>query len=238
MKKNFVFIPGSFHASWCWYKMQPLLSTDGNTSVAVDLPAHGRDTTPPAQITLKNYVDAVCNVLDKYNEPVTLVGHSRAGIIISEVAERMPDKIDKLAYLCAFLVPNGEPMIATAMTDAGSLLASNLILNEAEGWHYPSDKIVKDAFYNDCGEEDIAMSIPLLTKEPNAPVATPLQLSAENFGKVYKVYIHTSIDHTITPGLQKKMVERTPVNKTFNLNAGHSPFFSRPGELAEILKSI
>ena len=44
-KTNFVFVPGSFHASWCWFKMQPLLSKDGNTCVSIDLPGHGQDTT-------------------------------------------------------------------------------------------------------------------------------------------------------------------------------------------------
>lgn len=52
---------------------------------------------------------AVGKILEKYEEPVVLIGHSRAGIVLSEVAERMPEKIETLVYLCAFLIPNGEP---------------------------------------------------------------------------------------------------------------------------------
>lgn len=233
--RHFVFVPGSFHASWCWYKMQPLLSKAGNTSEAIDLPAHGRDTTPVAQVTLDSYVDAVCKVLEKYSESVILIGHSRAGIVISQVGERMPDKVEKLVYLCAFLIPDGEPMVATALTDADSALVSNLIFNEAEGWHFPQESIIAKAFYNDCSEEDVALCSRLLTKEPNAPVGTPLQLSAANYGRVKKAYIHTSLDNTITYPLQKKMAERIPVDQTFELKAGHSPFLSQPAALAEIL---
>lgn len=236
--KHFVFIPGSFHASWCWYKMQPLLDKNGNTSEAIDLPAHGQDTTTISAVTLDTYVDAVCKALDKYNEPVILIGHSRAGIVISSVAERMPDKVDKLVYLCAFLIPNGEPMVATALTDSTSLMVSNLIFNEQDGWHIPKKEVYKDAFYNDCSEEDIYLSSSLLTKEPNAPVGTPLKLTADRYGKVKKVYIHTTLDNTITYGLQKKMVERLPVNKTFELKAGHSPFLSQPKQLADILLNL
>lgn len=236
--KQFVFIPGSFHASWCWYKMQPLLSKNGNTCEAVDLPAHGKDNTPINQITLQNYVDAVCAVIEKYEEPVVLIGHSRAGIIISEVAEKMPEKIDKLVYLCAFLIPDGEPMVATALADTNSLLVSNLIFNETEGWHFPKENIIKDAFYNDCSEEDVALSTALLSKEPNAPVATPLRLTESRYGAVQKVYIFTNLDQTITYPAQKKMVERTPVHKTFEISAGHSPFFSQPKVLAEILLQL
>lgn len=236
--KHFVFVPGSFHASWCWYKMQPLLNKNGNTSEAIDLPAHGQDTTPISAVTLESYVDAVCKVLEKYDEPVVLIGHSRAGIIISSVAERMPEKIDQLIYLCAFLIPNGEPMVATALSDTASLLISNLIFNEQEGWHIPKKEIYKEAFYNDCSEEDVFLSSSLLTKEPNAPVGTPLLLSDEKFGKVKKIYIHTTLDNTITLDLQKKMVERIPVDKTFELNAGHSPFLSQPKQLADILLNL
>lgn len=236
--KHFVFIPGSFHASWCWYKMQPLLDKNGNTSEAIDLPAHGQDTTPISAVTLDSYVDAVCKVLEKYNEPVVLIGHSRAGIVISSVAERMPDKVDKLVYLCAFLIPNGEPMVATALTDSTSLMVSNLIFNEQDGWHIPKKEVYKDAFYNDCSEEDVYLSSSLLTKEPNAPVGTPLKLTPDRYGKVKKVYIHTTLDNTITYGLQKKMVERIPVDKTFELKAGHSPFLSQPKQLADILLNL
>ena len=218
--------------------MQPLLSKDGNTSVAVDLPGHGKDATPVNEVSLDNYVDAVCNVLAKYDEPVVLVGHSRAGIVISQVAERMPEKIDKLVYLCAYLIPNGEPMVATAMTDSSSLLATNLIFNETEGWHFPKETIFKDAFYNDCSEEDVALCNSLLTKEPNAPVVTPLQLSDERFGKVSKIYIHTIQDNTISFDLQKKMVSRIPVDKIFEMNTSHSPFLSQPKQLSGILLKL
>lgn len=233
--KHYVFVPGSFHAAWCWYKMTPLLHKNGNTCTSVDLPGHQSDTTPPDKVTLDAYVDAVCKVIEQQPQPVTLIGHSRAGIVISQVAERIPEKIDGLVYLCAFLIPNGEPMVATALTDSTSLLVSNLIFNESEGWHIPKKEIYKDAFYHDCTEEDVVLCSALLEKEPIAPVATPLQLSPNRYGNVKKVYIHTTEDKAVTFGLQQKMVQRTPVDKTYSLRSGHSPFLSKPGELADIL---
>ena len=129
-------------------------------------------------------------------------------------------------------------MAAIAMTDAASLLATNLIFNEAEGWHYPKETIFKYAFYNDCSEEDVALCNTLLTKEPNIPVVTPLHLSDARFGKVNKTYIYTTADNCISYDLQQKMVARVPVNKTFTLNASHSPFLSQPKELSEMLLNL
>lgn len=236
--KHFVFVPGSFHGAWCWYKMQPLLNQNGHTSEAVDLPGHGLDCTLPASITLDDYVKAVERILDRYDKPVVLVGHSRAGIVLSQVAERRPEKIEQLVYLCAFLIPNGEPMVATALTDSTSALVTALIFNEVEAWHIPKKEAYKKAFYHDCTEEDLALCRSLLSKEPNAPVGTPLQLSAERFGKVKKNYIFTTEDRAVTYDLQKKMVERIPVDRTFEMTTSHSPFLSRPKELADILLSL
>lgn len=176
--------------------------------------------------------------LEKYNQPVILVGHSRAGIIISSVAERVPDKIEQLVYLCAYLIPNGEPMVATALADVNSKLVSGLIFNEPEGWHIPKKEIYKDAFYNDCSDEDVYLCSTLLAKEPNAPVGTPLSLSEGRFGSIKKVYIHTKLDQALTYEMQLKMVKRILVDRTFEMDASHSPFLSRPGELASILFSL
>jgi pimeloyl-ACP methyl ester carboxylesterase len=236
--KHFILIPGSFHAAWCYYKLMPLLKQKGATVTSIDLPGHGRDTTPIREITLDAYVDAVCNELNKCAEPSIVVGHSRAGIILSQVAERCPEKISTAVYLCAFLIPNGEPMVATAMTDASSLLVSSLIFNEGEGWHIPKEEMLEPAFYHDCQSEDIELAKMLYCREPNLPVLTPLQLTDEHFGSVNKVYIETLSDRAITNGLQRAMLAKVPVNKVVTMDASHSPFFSRPGELAEILLSL
>lgn len=233
--KNFVLVAGSFHSAWCWFKLQPLLSKNGNTCLAVDLPAHHFDATPAKDITLDSYVNHVCNEIEKINGPVILVGHSRAGIIISQVAEKIPAKIEQLVYLCAFLIPNGEPMVATALTDKESALVANLEFNEAEGWHRVKPTGLKECFYHDCNDEDTWLCQQLVTKEPNAPIGTPLQLSNEKYGRVKKVYIFTTEDRAITYPLQQKMVGRIPVDKTFTLTASHSPFLSQPKEIADIL---
>ncbi|MBK9270876.1 MAG: alpha/beta fold hydrolase [Saprospiraceae bacterium] len=236
--KPIVFVPGSFHGAWCWYKMQALLNQNGNPSEAIDLPGHGLDNTLPGKISLEDYVETVGKVLEKYKEPVILIGHSRAGIVISQVAERWPEKIDQLVYLCAFLIPNGEPMVATALTDTHSVLVSSLIFDHEAGWHLPKKESYREAFYHDCSEADLALCSALLTKEPNAPVGTPLQLTSERFGKVKKNYIFTTEDRAITYHLQKKMVQRVPVDRTFTLKASHSPFLSQPDKLVEIIKQL
>ena len=235
---TFVLIHGSWHGAWCWYKVIPLLEQAGHKAIALDLPGHGRDWTAARDITMQSYVDSVCTVLDAQAEPVILVGHSRGGIVISQTAEHRPDKIQTLVYLAAYLIPNGEAMLPTALSDTESLIASNLMLNEAEGSHMLKQEAFQAALYADCSPEDLALATALLTPEPNAPVGTPLNLSDENYGRVARVYISTLQDKGVTPTLQKRMVTATPCQKILSLETSHSPFLSAPEKLVQHLTSL
>ncbi|MDA4113224.1 MAG: alpha/beta fold hydrolase [Thaumarchaeota archaeon] len=237
-RHTFVLVPGSWHGAWCWYKIVPLLRREGFEVLPLDLPGHGRDHTPLEEITLDGYVDAVCRVLDREPGKVTLVGHSRGGIVISQVAERCPEKIETLVYLAAFLIKDGEPMIHTALADKDSLIVQNLELNEQEGWHMLRESAFKSALYGDCTEEDVELARSLLTREPNAPVGTPLHLTQDRFGRVPRVYIETLSDRGISNPVQRKMYTDLPCEEVIAMNTSHSPFLSAPEELASHLISI
>ena len=97
----YVLIHGACHGSWCWDNVVPLLQKKGHLVEAPDLPGHGKDKTPIQEVTLQSCVDKVCSVIEAQSEPVILVGHSMGGIILSQVAEQIPDKIKTLVYLTA-----------------------------------------------------------------------------------------------------------------------------------------
>lgn len=235
---TYLLIHGSWHGAWCWYKIIPLLEQAGHKAIALDLPGHGRDWTAARDVSMQSYVDSVCQILDAQAEPVILVGHSRGGIVISQTAERRPEKIQTLVYLAAFLIPNGEAMLPTALGDTESHIVSNLVVNEEQGYHMLKAEAFREALYADCSVEDVALATVLLTPEPNAPVATPLNLSDEKFGRVARVYIETLQDRGVTPTLQKKMYTATPCQKIISMETSHSPFLSAPEKLVSHLTSL
>ena len=111
--KTYILVHGAWHGAWCWYKVVPLLEARGHKVVAPDLPGHGKDTTKPEQVTLADYVNKVVSVANDQNGPVILVGHSMAGVVISQAAEVLgANKISALIYLDAFLPANGESLFA------------------------------------------------------------------------------------------------------------------------------
>ena len=105
---TYVLIHGTWHGAWCWDKVIPLLEQAGHAAIAPDLPGHGKDKTPIPEVTLHAYVNRVCETINAQTEPVILVGHSMAGVIIIQAAEECPERIKMLVYVCAFLPGNGQ----------------------------------------------------------------------------------------------------------------------------------
>ncbi len=97
--KTFVLIHGSWHSSWNWHRVIPILEKQGHRAIAIDLPGMGRDKTPIHEVKMQSTVEKICTLLDSIDGKVILVGHSKNGIMISQAAEYRPDKIEKLVYL-------------------------------------------------------------------------------------------------------------------------------------------
>ena len=235
---TFILIHGGFHGGWCWYKVVPLLEEQGHTVVAPDLPSHGRDKTPLADVTLAAYVDSVCHVLDAQPESVVLVGHSMGGAIITQVAEDRPDKVKVLVYLVAGLPPNGETIIQGIQQDPESLLFPNVVVSDDQKSGTIRAEGLRDTFYGDCSAEDVALARALLVPQALAPLDTPARTSAANFGRVPRIFIECLQDRAMTPARQKQMYTAQPCQQVITMDTSHSPFFSAPGELATHLAAL
>ena len=235
---NFVLVHGAWHGAWCWEKVVPGLQGLGHAVHALDLPGLGEDPTPVQEVSLQGYVNKVVAVVNEIKQPVVLVGHSMGGMVITQVAERIPQKIGTLIYLTAFSPRNGESLLQYAQADEGSLTAQNLQVNEAEGIiSVPEDKL-RECFYGLCSDEDVANAIRRLRPQAIAPNATPLELSDDNFGIVRRTYIECSEDAAITPSMQERQKANGRVDGALTLKADHSPFYSCPGQLADALVSL
>lgn len=259
---TFIFVHGSWHAAWNWHKVVPLIEEAGHKGIAIDVPGHGRDRTPASAVTLERCADAVLRRVDAERDPVVLVAHSRNGIVISQAAERRPARIAGLVYLAAYLVPDGKSMMEYAIEDRASLVLQNvetplnprqmrrsiaLLKNPMWRWlvrrllpnrlqtHCLKRSMYHEALYNHCTDETTALANALLEPEPNWPGFTPLQLTADRYGRVPKVYIECLQDRAVTLELQRKMHRESPCDEVYALDSDHSPFFSHPQHLVHTL---
>ncbi len=236
--KTFILIHGSWHSSWNWHKVIPLIEKNGHRAIAIDLPGMGRDKTSIKEVKLKSTVEKICKLIDSVDGKVILVGHSKNGIMISQTAEYRPDKIEKLVYLAAYLIPNGKTQKEYSVQDTGGVLKPYVTMNDELNAHTLKPEIYKEGLYHDCDDNITELAKLLLSHEPVESGITPLHLTGINYGRIPRIYIECTEDRAVTPIIQKMMYRDTKCEKVYTMAASHSPFFSMPRELTDILCEI
>jgi len=232
---HFVLVHGAWHGAWCWYRIVAALEAVGHRATAIDLPSAGIDATPVSTVTLQAQADRVIALLDPLPTPVVLVGHSAGGPVISTVAEARPEKIAKLVYLTAYLLPAGSSILSAVQQDPGSLVFGNVIVGP-EGISLRPEA-VRDIFYGTSDDADVALARALLKPVGIMPTANAVAVGAA-FESVRRFYIACRRDHAITHGFQQTMYTALPCEKVYTLNSDHSPFFSHPVALVRVLGAI
>ena len=231
---EFLLIHGSGHGAWCWRDMLPLLNRSTHRARAIDLPAHGADETPVSEVALDDYIDAI---LDAIDQPVILVGHSLAGMFISATAERAPQKIARLVYLCAWVPQDGQSALDVRASAPRQLLLDAMV-RAPDGLSTSFDPAkVQAKFYQDCPPGTLEFALQNLCWEPTAPSNTPVHLGP-NYAGVPRSYIRCLQDQAIPPEFQVTLSNDWPASDIFQMSCGHSPFFARPDQLAELLIGI
>jgi pimeloyl-ACP methyl ester carboxylesterase len=237
-KLTFILVHGSWHSAWNWHKVKPLLEQSGHDVFAMDLPGMGRDKTPIQDVTIDMAVSRICELIDSLNGKVILVGHSKNGIMISQAAEYRPDKIEKLIYLAAYLIPNGKTQREYSMLDINGVLKPYVTKFDDTSSTTLRHEIYREGLYHDCEDNIVELAKVLLSHEPFITGVTPLKLTDENFGRVPRYYIECTEDRAVTPFIQQKMYNEMPCKKVYKLATSHSPFFSKPTELVDIFRNI
>jgi pimeloyl-ACP methyl ester carboxylesterase len=197
----------------------------------------GSDPTPLAQVTLNMWADQVADLIRNEPEPVILVGHSRGGIVISEAAERVPQRVQSLVFIAAGLVPDGDSLLA-----ASNRLVPNfgldMITMHPDGTYTVNPDQVRSRLYNKTDPEWAARAEARLQPDPTNALTEALHLSGERFGAVPRAYIETAEDRTVSIDLQRAMQEYMPCGPVFTLNSDHCAFYSDPHALTRALLSI
>lgn len=235
---TFVLVHGAWHGAWCWARVGPLLEAGGHTVIAPDMPAHGSDQTPVADVSLKAYADTICSIVNAQPDPVVLVGHSLGGVMITQAAETCPANIRKLVYVAAFLLPDGVARRGYGVDVPGSLVPPNMIVTEDKSLVAIRDEGFGPAFCHDCPAADVARARALTRPEPMAGIVTPVRHTKQNFGRIPRVYIECTEDRALPPALQERMYTDTPVDHVISMATSHSPFFAAPEALADHLAGL
>jgi pimeloyl-ACP methyl ester carboxylesterase len=218
-------VHGAWGGAWAWGFVQAELEKRGVTSVAIDLPS--RDSAPS---TMADDAAAVRSALDGLSEPAVLVGHSYAGVVITE-ASAGNDKVKHLVYCCAILPQEGESTFSLMGQDpTPSKLGDSLRVTD-DGLSTVDPAGAKAELFNDVSQEQADPIIAGLgTHRVSVFGEAPTKLGWKEHPSTY---ILTTQDRIFSPELQRRMA--TSATDVVTVDAGHIPLLSRPAELADAI---
>lgn len=235
---TFVLVHGAFQTSAAWSDVATGLQAAGHTVVVVNLPGRDGDGRVMAEVTMADHAAAVITGMDGVPGKVTLVGHSFGGMVISAVGEAVPNRVDELVYVAAYLPAVGAPgqsMQDLSMMDHhGAWQADSFVVaaDYSTASVNPRDRVA--LFANDAG--DAAQGIAdTMVDEPLPPIATPVALTDAAFGSLRKAYIVTLQDQAVSTAFQLTMLGRGHVDEAIPINTGHVPQLVAPDALVAAL---
>lgn len=227
-----VLVHGAFQSASDWGAVVSQLESTGNNVIAVNLPGRDTDGEAAKAISLQSYIDNVIGVVSTVDQPVHLIGHSFGGITITAVAEVIPDNIETLVYIAAYVPEDGESMEKLAYSDKDNGFTEKSFVVAKD---YSHATILEEdqarLFGNDADAEQINSLQASMIKEPLAPIGTPVSITEGNSSSVKKAYIRTLRDQTVSTPLQTKMLMRAKIDNVIDIDSGHLPYLTEPEQL-------
>ena len=234
---TYVLVHGAWADESAWGFVRNDLAKKANVTV-VNLPAHGADNTYGAGVGLNDYVKTVSDAVNKVNGKAILVGHSMAGAVISQVAENIPGKIDKLIYVSAYLPKNGESLQIINNSFYGSKPIEIFEFNQDYSLVSVKKEAITSVVCADCPAFMKDALVKYHRAEPVKGFNDVVKLTS-NFSAIPKYYISTKNDNAVPYQLQQTMIKSNgTIKKVYEMETSHLPFVVKPQEFLNILTGI
>ncbi len=238
MAATVLLVHGAFHGSGYWRATLKGLADRGIAAIAPDLPGHGADTRPLADLI--GDTDAIVEVLDSISGPVVLVGHSYAGAIIT--AAGMHPNVQELVYLAAYLLEEGETVAnAGAAADIEGIdhtgrpsMGAALDIDFEGIGRIVNVDAAREVFYSDFDDEQFADVLTAISPQRMANFNEhPREYS---FYEKPSTYLVCSQDMTVHPHIQRVLARRSM--RAAAWDSGHFPMITHADKTVAFLAKI
>lgn len=226
---DFVLVHGAWHGAWCWKKILPGLWSAGHRAFAVSLSGVGeRAHQLSPDITLRTHADDVGAVIDAEElQRAIVVGHSYGGMVITAVADRMPERIARLVYLDAVVPLPGESWSSTHPAQTQAQRRQTIAVT---GSIPPADP----AMYGLAGE-DAQWVARRQTPQPGRVYDDPLHFDAARVAALPRTFIDCTAPALATIAVMRERVRQQPGWQVREIATGHDAMISAPQELLRLL---
>ncbi|HEX3837709.1 MAG TPA: alpha/beta fold hydrolase [Steroidobacteraceae bacterium] len=121
---TFVLVHGAWHGSWCWKRVRSALQKLGHEVFTPTLTGVGeRSHLLAPGVDLQTHTMDVLNLIEwEQLTDLVLCGHSYGGMVVTGVADRIPERIRALVYLDAFVPEHNQALVQFAPIAADQLI--------------------------------------------------------------------------------------------------------------------
>ena len=238
---TYLLVHGAWHSGESWQRVVPLLESAGHRVLAPSLTGHGdKGRLLGPEVGLDTHIqDIVGLILENDLTEVVLVGHSYAGLVVSGVADRVPDRIAQLVYLDAMVPESGESALdVVPFTQA---LIDQAATTDAP-WRIPPLPELPAPFglFGVSDPADLAWLRTLLSDESLRCFQQPVRLDNPAARTIPRTHIHCVSD-------VPRIVTRRPVPalqpngspaQVWELPTGHDCMITMPAELTDLLLKL
>ena len=223
-------VHGSYHGAWCWDLLRPELERLGHRVFTMDLPI-----SDPACGALE-YAQVVEDAIPADSEPV-LVGHSMGGLVIPIVAARRPVK--RLVFLAAFLPVPGKSANDQRSTEP----IDGLIAPETAEWTDLGDGVwmvgpntATELFFDDAKPDLARWATERLRAQSYGVMGETTPLKAWPAVECRSIVCRD--DRALNPAWVRAAAHERLGTRAVGIDGSHSPFLTRPAELAALLDAM
>jgi pimeloyl-ACP methyl ester carboxylesterase len=245
-----VLVGGAWLGGWCWKPIARRLRDNGHDAYPATLTGLGeRMHLAAPEIDLDTHVTDVVNLIEFEDlRDVVLVGHSYAGIVVTGVADRVPDRISHLVYLDSGPTPDGSSFLDTQSPEVKRHIERQ-VAELGGGWRLPLPswedlENVYGAGLEGLDEPRRQLMRAHAVAQPFGTYKQPLRLeNATRSSELTKVFITNSfplsrVRELIAGGHPWFREFAGPEWRLLELRTGHWSMFSRPDDLAKLLLDL
>jgi pimeloyl-ACP methyl ester carboxylesterase len=234
-RPHFILVHGAWHGGWVWKEVKESLQKQGyNVTCPTQTGLGERKHLLSLKITIDTFIDDIVNhILIEDLSNIILVGHSFAGSTISGVADRLKDRINRLIYLDAVILSNGQSPFD---------IAPDTIVKEriALAQNSENQMSIPPPSPEDFGVFDQRKAITLaknLTPHPISTFQSKLNITNEIGNGLPLSYIFCT--NPIYKSLESsREIVRQKKWPMFELNASHDAMYTHPKETLNLLMKI
>lgn len=231
-----ILIHGAWHNGRCWDEVSSILKMEGFEVEALTLPGNGEADTK--DVSYEDYVNYIAKVINQQDEKVTVVAHSSAGHIIQMAIPKAKDKVEKIIFNNAWILPHGKSQFDFVPDEIKGAMRKEAV-KSGDGAIPIDPNFVRGMLASEASEDKFNELMKILVTQPLVIMETAVDAKDFMELEIPLVLLYCNKDVSVPSGAFVDMFRSLGDNPVVEVSCDHEGLFTNPEVYTEgLLKCI